>query len=342
MGMTLKEIAELVEGELCGDGNLLIEGVGSLAEAKKGDITFLAGPRYRNQVSKTKASAIIIGQEVELPKIPSIRAKNPYSAFGRVMNLLIPPQKVTPGIDKTSILGKGVKLGKDIAIGAYVVIGDGVVIGDRTAIFPGTYIGDKVLIGKDGLLYPNVTVREEVIIGDNVIIHPGAVIGSDGFGYASEKGKHHKIPQVGTVEIENGVEIGANVTIDRATMGKTVIGEGTKIDNLVQIGHNVTIGKNCVIVSQVGISGSTAIGDNVILAGQAGLVGHINVGDNAIVGAQAGVTKSVPANTTVSGYPAREHRRTQRINAQLIRLPKLYERVRELKRQIDEMRRKVK
>jgi UDP-3-O-[3-hydroxymyristoyl] glucosamine N-acyltransferase len=342
MGMTLKEIAELVSGELSGDGNMVIEGVGSLIEAEKGEITFLASSRYRDQVYKTNASAIIIGEEAELPEIPSIRTKNPYLAFAKVMKVLVTPQKLPTGIDKTSILGKGVKLGKDVAIGAYVVIGNGAVIGDRTVIFPGSYIGDKAVIGKDGLIYSNVTVREEVIIGDNVIIHPGAVIGSDGFGYATEKGKHHKIPQVGTVEIENGVEIGANVTIDRATLGKTLIGEGTKIDNLVQIGHNVKIGNDCLIISQVGISGSTVIGDNVILAGQAGLVGHITIGDNAIVGAQAGVTKSVPANTTVSGYPAREHRKAQKINAQLFRLPRLYEQIKKLKRNIEKIKEKIK
>ncbi len=342
MGMTLEKIAELVGGELSGDGNIVIQGVGSLTEAEKGEITFLASSRYKNQVLETNASAIIIGEEVELPEIPSIRTKNPYLAFAQVMKVLVPPKKLPTGIDKTSILGKEVKLGKDVAIGAYVVIGNGVVLGDRTVIFPGTYIGDKAVIGKDGLIYPNVTVREEVIIGDNVIIHPGAVIGSDGFGYATEKGKHHKIPQVGTVEVEKGVEIGANVTIDRATLGKTLIGEGTKIDNLVQIGHNVRIGKNCLIVSQVGISGSTVIGDNVILAGQAGLVDHITVGDNAIVGAQAGVTKSVPANTTVSGYPAREHKTAQKIDAQLIRLPKLYEQIKELKQNIVKRKEKTK
>jgi len=340
MGMSLKKIAELVGGELSGDGNIVIERVGSLIEGQKGEITFLASSRYRNQVSRTNASAIIVGEEVELPEIPSIRTKNPYLAFAQVMKVLVPPRKLPTGIDKTSILGKEAKLGKDVAIGAYVVIGNGVVIGDRTVIFPGTYIGEKVVIGKDVLIYPNVTVREEVIIGDDVIIHPGAVIGSDGFGYATEKGKHHKIPQVGTVEIENGVEIGANVTIDRATLGKTLIGEGTKIDNLVQIGHNVKIGKNCLVVSQVGISGSVVIGNDVILAGQAGLVDHITVGDNAIVGAQAGVTKSVPANTTVSGYPAREHRTAQKINAQLIRLPKLYQEIKKLKRDIEKMREK--
>jgi len=342
MRMKLKEIAALIDGRLSGNGNIVIQGVGSLSEARKGEITFLASPRYRHEVSKTNASAIIIGEEAELPGIPSIRTKNPYLAFAKVMNALVSPKRLLTGIHETSIIGKGVKLGKDVAIGAYVVIGNGAAIGDRTLIFPGTYIGDRAVIGKDGLIYSNVTVREEVAIGDNVIIHPGAVIGSNGFGYASEKGKHHKIPQVGTVEIGNGVEIGANVTIDRATLGKTIIGEGTKIDNLVQIGHNVKVGKNCLIVSQVGISGSTVIGDNVTLAGQAGLVGHITVGDNSIVGAQAGVTKSVPANTTVSGYPAREHRKAQRMNAQLARLPKLYEEVKNLKEDMVKIRERIK
>jgi len=342
MSLTLREIAELVGGELFGDGNIIIEGVGSLSEAEKGEITFLASASYRNLVSETNASAIIIGQEVELPEIPSVRTKNPYLAFAQVMRVLLPPQGLPRGIHKTCILGKAVKLGKDVGIGAYVVIGDNVTVGDRTIILPASYIGDKTVIGKDVLIYSNVTVREEVIIGDNVIIHPGAVIGSDGFGYATEKGEHHKIPQVGTVEIENGVEIGANVTIDRATLGKTLIGAGTKIDNLVQIGHNVKIGKNCLIVSQVGISGSSAVGNNVILAGQAGLVGHITIGDNAIVGAQAGVTKSVPANTTVSGYPAREHRTAQKMQAQLLRLPRLYKQVKELIKEVKEIREKLK
>jgi UDP-3-O-[3-hydroxymyristoyl] glucosamine N-acyltransferase len=241
------------------------------------------------------------------------------------------------GIHPTAVIGKEVILGKDVAVEPYVVIDDHAVIEDSTIIYMGVYVGHHTRIGKDCLIYPHVTIRERVTVGDRVIIHSGSVIGSDGFGFSTVKGAHHKIPQIGTVIIEDDVEIGANVTIDRARFDKTWIKKGTKIDNLVQIAHNVIIGENSVIVSQTGISGSTEIGNNVTLAGQSGIVGHITIGDNAVIAAQSGVTKSVPANTCVSGYPAKPHSKAKRINACLQRLPELFKSIVKLHERIGEL-----
>jgi len=223
----------------------------------------------------------------------------------------------------------------------YVVIGDDAQIGDETGIFTGVYIGSQSQIGNDCLIYPHVTIRERVQLGNRVIVHSGTVIGSDGFGFSTVKGVHHKIPQIGTVQVEDDVEIGANVTIDRARFDKTLIKKGTKIDNLVQIAHNVVIGENSVIVSQSGISGSTVVGNNVILAGQAGVVGHITIRDNAVIAAQAGVTKSVLKNQCVSGYPAKPHSEAKRINACIQRLPNLQKAVADLQKQLEDLQAKL-
>jgi UDP-3-O-[3-hydroxymyristoyl] glucosamine N-acyltransferase len=244
-------------------------------------------------------------------------------------------------VHPNAVIGKNVSLGKDVAIGPYAVVADNVSIGEKTVIYSGCYIGHHTKIGSETLIYPNVSIRERTTIGSRVIIHSGTVVGSDGFGFATIKGMHHKIPQIGTVVIEDEVEIGANVTIDRARFDKTFIGKGTKIDNLVQIAHNVAIGENSIVVAQAGISGSTVIGKGVTLAGQAGLVGHITVGDGAIVAAQAGVTKSIPPNTLVSGYPAKPHDVARKVNACLQNLPKLYESVNELKKKIKELEEKL-
>ncbi len=335
---TLNEIAKLIDGKVVGDGDILITGVSGIKEAAEGDITFLANPKYSPLMDKTRAAAIITSIDAQKTSKPVILTENPSLAFAKIISMFMPDDAGHPeGIDYAVVMGKNVTLGKDVAIGAYVVIGDNVVIGDKTIIYAGCFIGHHSKIGNQTLIYPHVSIRERISIGNRVIIHSGTVIGSDGFGFATIKGSHHKIPQVGTVEIADDVEIGANVTIDRARFDKTVIGRGTKIDNLVQIAHNVVIGENSLIVAQVGISGSTIIGNSVTLAGQAGLVGHITIGDNAIVTAQSGVAKSVPPDTMVSGYPARPFMTTQRVNASLQNLPKLFDLVRELKKKIEEL-----
>ena len=343
MKFTLKEIARLIGGELVGDPDVAITGISGIKEAKEGDITFLANPKYSSLVETTKAAAIITSREPVETSKPLIRTDNPSIAFTKVVDLAAPDDNKCPeGIHPTAVIHPGVHLAKGVAVGAYTVIEDGVGIGEGTVIYSGCYFGRRVKIGKNCLIYPHVSIRERVEIGNRVIIHSGAVIGSDGFGFAMVKGVQEKIPQIGTVSIEDDAEIGANVTIDRARFDKTVIGKGTKIDNLVQIAHNVITGENCVIVAQVGVSGSTVLGKGVILAGQAGIVGHVHIGDKAIVAAQAGVTKSIPAGTKVSGYPAKPHKAARRVNACLQRLPELYKRIKELEEKVKSLEERAK
>ena len=340
MGKSLKEIAELVGGKVRGDESIEIEGVSGIEEAKKGEIAFISDKRHLPLLDTTQASAVIVSREVKEAKVPLIQVENPYLAFAEVMRILVPYEKPAQGVHPSAIVSEGVDLGKGVSIGAHSVLEEGVRIGDNTIIYPLVYIGKGSRIGRDCIIYPQVMIREGVEIANRVIIHSGAVIGSDGFGYIPHEGRHHKVPQIGKVVIEDDVEIGASVTIDRATLGKTWIKRGVKIDNLVQIAHNVVIGEDSIIVAQVGISGSTEIGKGVTLAGQVGVVGHIKIGEGAIVGAQAGVTKSVPPKTIVSGYPARPHAQAKRIEASVLRLPELHRLVRELKRRIAELEKK--
>ena len=338
MHKTLGEIAQLIDGEVVGDKSIVVTGVSGIKEARYGDITFLANPKYLTLLDKTCASAVITSRDIGKVNKPIIRTDNPSLAFAKIVSLAAPAAVKHPkGIHPTAILGKDVALGQDVAIGSHTVVEDNVTIGDKTIIYGGCYIGADVKIGKEVLIYPNVCLRERVNIGNRVVIQSGTVIGSDGFGFITIEGVHHRIPQVGTVVIEDDVEIGANVAIDRARFDKTIIGKGTKIDNLVHIAHNVTIGENCFIVAQVGISGSTSIGNNVVLAGQVGTVGHISIGDNAVVMAQSGVSKSIPAGVTVWGYPAKPQDTAKKVNACVQNLPRLYNSVTQLKKKLEEL-----
>ena len=343
MQKTLKEIATIIDGEIVGDENIIVTGICGIKEAKEGDLTFIANSRYLPLMTHTRASAIITSRDVKAAPKAIIRTENPSLAFARMVSLLAPNEGKRPkGIHPTAIIGDRVRIGKNVAIEPYVVLEDNVEIKDNTILYAGAYVGHHAKIGKDCVIYPYVIIRERVVIGDRVVIHGGTVIGSDGFGFSTVQGVHHRIPQIGTVIIEDDVEIGANVTIDRARFDKTLIKKGTKIDNLVQIAHNVVIGENSIIVAQTGISGSTNIGKNVTLAGQSGIIGHISIGDNVVVAAQAGVTKSIPSNTCVSGYPAKPHTLAKRINAFIQNLPGLFKKVKQLEEEIEKIKAKDK
>jgi UDP-3-O-[3-hydroxymyristoyl] glucosamine N-acyltransferase len=284
---------------------------------------------------------VIVGFEIDVDQstVPLIRHPNPYLAFARVLELFAGTgREYTEGIHRTAVVAKDSEIESGVCLGPWVVVENGAKIGPGVTILAGSLVGADSVIGENSLVYPNVTIRENVKIGKNVIIHSGAVIGSDGFGFARDGSRHHKIPQIGGVQIEDDVEIGANVTVDRATLGVTRIGRGTKIDNLVQIAHNVNIGENCIIAAQVGISGSTQIGDESILGGQVGVVGHLKIGKKVMVGAQSGVTKDVPDGTVVFGYPAREIHKTKRMKAHLSRMDLYVQRLKNLEAILKEMK----
>lgn len=335
---SLEELARIVGGEIVGARDVKITGVAGIKEACEGELTFLANPKYESFLAETGASAVIADRDGESPR-PILKVRNPYLAFLKVVSLFAEGslERYPRGIHESAIIADSASIGGNVSIGAYTVIGENVEIAGETTILPLVSICESVKIGSGCLIYPHVTVRERCEIGDSVIIHSGAVIGSDGFGYAKDGNKHQKIPQIGIVRIEDDVEIGANTTVDRATTGVTLIERGSKIDNLVQIAHNVTIGENSVLAAQAGVSGSTELGKGVVLAGQAGLVGHITIGDGAMVGAQGGVTKSIPPDTRVSGYPAREHTFSRKIYAATKRLPELLKEFRRLQERVEEL-----
>ena len=323
MKKRLKELAQWVAGTVIGDGDTEISGVAAVEDARVGEITFIASPKYLPKLKETNASAIIVSKEVSQADKPLLCVGNPHLAFAKILTLFFDKPYEPKGIGSNNWISPTARLGKDLTLHPFVYIGDRCSIGDRVTLHPGVYVGEDSAIGEDSILYPNVSIYPRSVLGKRVILHSGVVIGGDGFGYVKEGKKNIKIPQVGTVEIEDDVELGANTTVDRATLGKTVIRRGTKIDNLVQIAHNVVIGEDSILCAQVGISGSTKIGSNVTLAGQVGVVDHVEIGDNVIVGAQAGVTHNLPGNQGYVGSPALPHREFLRSNAVFPKLPEM-------------------
>ncbi|MBI4051893.1 MAG: UDP-3-O-(3-hydroxymyristoyl)glucosamine N-acyltransferase [Elusimicrobia bacterium] len=334
MRITLKEIASLVSGELKGQEDYLIEGVAGLESASAKDITYLGHVKYEDLLVSNKAGCVFLPAGFKSDAVRNaIYVSNPQWAFVRILRIFAKERqpKMPWGPHSTAVIHPTAKLGKNVHVGAGCVIDEGAEVGDLTVLYPQCYVGRYAKIGKNCLLYPQVVVREDCEIGEGVIVHSGTVIGSDGYGYVLIEGVHEKIPQIGKVVVEEDVEIGANVTIDRATLGETRIGRGTKIDNLVQIAHNVKIGKHCLIISQVGIAGSSQVGDYATLAGQAGIPDHIKIGNKAIVIAQSGVMADVPDGAVVFGSPARPHREAMKLQALFNKLPEIYETVKKWK-----------
>jgi UDP-3-O-[3-hydroxymyristoyl] glucosamine N-acyltransferase len=330
--LDLAQVAEILGARLVGRPDGVVRGVGTLSDAGPDEVTFLANTRYAKALAGTRAVAAIVAEEVPGIATAQLVVANPYSAYARLMRELFTPERKARGLSPDARVDPTATLGPEPDVGPFVVVGPGCVIGARVTLHAGVHLGEGCRLGDDVTLHPGVVLREGCRLGSRVRIHPGAVIGADGFGYATGQGVHEKIPHVGTVVIEDDVEIGANVTIDRAVLGETVIGAGTKIDNHVQVAHNVRIGKGCLIAALVGVSGSSELGDYVVLGGQAGIAGHVHIGDGARVAARGGVTKDIPAGQTVSGFPAVPHREELRRQAALSRLPELRARVEALEK----------
>lgn len=308
MKITPKMLASFVNGEVEGDGDVEITGFAKIEEAKPGDISFIANPKYAHFISTTNASVLLVSKdfnsEENYKDITLIKVDDPYSSLAELLTAFQQTKPEKSGIEQPCFVSEGVSILEKSYIGAFAYIGSGVRLGKGVKIFPQVYIGDNVVVGENTILYPGVKVYEGCKIGNRCVIHAGVVIGGDGFGFAPKNGKYEKIPQIGIVEIEDDVEIGSNTTIDRATFGKTQIGQGTKLDNLIQVAHNVVIGKDNVAAAQTGIAGSTKIGDHNMIGGQVGFAGHIVVGDNNEIGAQSGIPSNMGNGNRVIGYPA--------------------------------------
>jgi len=337
------EIAQKLGGTYEGEADVDISGLAKIEEAQAGELTFLANPKYAKFLDNCQASAIIVSKDQKVSGRNVIRVDDPYSAFAQLLDLFYPPEQPPEvGVHSSAVIADDVIMGENVRIGAHVVIASQCKIGDDCVLYPGVVLGERVKLGTATTLHANVSVRHTVQIGSRVTIQDGSVIGSDGFGFApQQEGDYKKIPQVGTVIIEDDVEIGACCTIDRSTLGATRIEKGVKLDNLIQVAHNVTIGANTVIAAQTGISGSTTIGKKCMIGGQVGFAGHLTLGDGSGVGAQSGVSKSHPPNSKIFGYPAQDLKRELRSQAYLKKLPELVRQINQLEQQLKELQDRI-
>jgi UDP-3-O-[3-hydroxymyristoyl] glucosamine N-acyltransferase len=324
----LRDLAERLACRLDGDGEVEIVRVAGIQDAQPGDLTFLANPKYEAAVARTRASAIVLQDEAGPAPCAMLRTREPYLAFARAVGLFAPAWRPAPGVHAMAAVAADAAIGRDVSIGAFVAIGDGASIGDGTVIFPNVTIGPGVRIGADCVIHSNVAIRERVTLGDRVVLQNGVVVGADGYGFVRRgDGTHEKIPQIARVVIEDDVELGANTTVDRPAVGETRIGRGTKIDNLVQIGHGVSVGRNVLMAAQVGIAGSTDVDDDVVFGGQVGVGGHLTIGRGAVAVGQSGVTNSLDAGAMVAGYPAIDSREWRKASVIFRRLPELKRRI---------------
>jgi UDP-3-O-[3-hydroxymyristoyl] glucosamine N-acyltransferase len=336
--ISLNEIADRTGGKIYGDGSVIITGVSSLENARPGCLSFFTDRRLEDAASATQASALIVAKPTPVFEGPQLAAENPLLAFAKTATVFAAPPKAFPGISEAASVDPTAELGAEVSIYPGVFVCAGARVGDRTILYPGVFVGENASIGSDTVVYPNVSIMKDVAVGDRVILHAGVVLGADGFGFVRDGASSFKIPQLGTVRIEDEVEIGANSCIDRAALGETVVGRGVKMDNLIQVGHNVTIGEGSIVVAQAGISGSVRIGRNVVMGGQVGVADHLEIGDRAMVGSQSGIIKSVAPGEAVSGTPAIAHRRWLRSASLTARLPELVERLKRLELALDELR----
>jgi UDP-3-O-[3-hydroxymyristoyl] glucosamine N-acyltransferase len=336
----LCELAERVGGEVIGDDQWLIAGIASIEDAGPRDITFISHPRYLPYARNCQAGALIAGDDV-IQHLPAgsrpnlLRVSDPAVAFARILHLFADAPLHRPGVSPGAMVDPSARISESATVFPFVYIGREVEVGRGTVLYPGVFLGDRAHVGEECVLHPQVTVREGCRVGNRVVLHPGVVIGSDGFGYAGRGRERIKVPQIGSVEVEDDVEIGANTTVDRATLGRTYIGQGVKIDNLVQIGHNVSIGEHSLVIAQAGIAGSTRIGRDVILAGQTGVADHMEIGDRAVIGPKSGIARPVPAGAVLSGaLDAAPHKDWLKVMVLLPRLPELWEAVRRMERRV--------
>lgn len=334
--LRLGDLATYLSGELFGDPDFVVCGIRDPREAEENDLIFLFEARFLPEIRASRARAVVAGKGMRESLLEKfvLEVDHPRLALARALALLYPPFRPPQGIHPLAFVHPRAQIGVGVSVGPFAVIEEDATIGDRTCIFPQVYVGKGVRIGKDCVLYPQVVVREHCVVGDRVILHSGVVVGADGFGYEWAGERYEKIPQVGKVVIEDDVEVGANTTIDRATLGVTRIGRGTKIDNLVMIAHNVTLGANVIIVAQSGIAGSSEIGNGVIIGGQAGVIDHCRVGENVRIAARAGVTSDVPPGVMVSGFPAQDHRQELRERALVRKLPEIWQRLKSLEERL--------